>query len=171
MLQGILNLSRPKYKKYNEVLILYLRDYICKKMAVEFIYNTNYSIQDEKRYSSWVKAVINSEKFVLGEVVFAFFDDEEMKKINLRFLKRDYYTDVICFNESKDSQINGNIAISVDRVKDNALTYKSEFLNEMLRVMAHGLLHCMNYSDNNENEKMIMTNKETEKIKMFHVEP
>ena len=140
-------------------------------MAVEFIYNTNYSIQDEKRYSSWVKAVINSEKFVLGEVVFAFFDDEEMKKINLRFLKKDYYTDVICFNDSKDSQINGNIAISVDRVKDNALTYKSEFLNEMLRVMAHGLLHCMNYSDNNENEKMIMTNKETEKIKMFHVEP
>ena len=140
-------------------------------MAVEFIYNTNYSIQDEKRYSSWVKAVINSEKFVLGEVVFAFFDDEEMKKINLRFLKRDYYTDVICFNESKDSQINGNIAISVDRVKDNALTYKSEFLNEMLRVMAHGLLHCMNYSDNNENEKMIMANKETEKVKMFHVEP
>ena len=140
-------------------------------MAVEFIYNTNYSIQDEKRYSSWVKAVINSEKFVLGEVVFAFFDDEEMKKINLRFLKKDYYTDVICFNDSKDSQINGNIAISVDRVKDNALTYKSEFLNEMLRVMAHGLLHCMNYSDNNENEKMIMANKETEKIKMFHVEP
>ncbi len=140
-------------------------------MAVEFIYNTNYSIQDEKRYSSWVNAVINSEKFVLGEVVFAFFDDEEMKKINLRFLKKDYYTDVICFNDSKDSQINGNIAISVDRVKDNALTYKSEFLNEMLRVMAHGLLHCMNYSDNNENEKMIMTNKETEKIKMFHVEP
>lgn len=140
-------------------------------MAVEFIYNTNYSIQDEKRYSSWVKAVINSEKFVLGEVVFAFFDDEEMKKINLRFLKKDYYTDVICFNDSKDSQINGNIAISVDRVKDNALTYKSEFLNEMLRVMAHGLLHCMNYNDNNENEKMIMTNKETEKIKMFHVEP
>ena len=140
-------------------------------MAVEFIYNTNYSIQDEKRYSSWVNAVINSEKFVLGEVVFAFFDDEEMKKINLRFLKKDYYTDVICFNDSKDSQINGNIAISVDRVKDNALTYKSEFLNEMLRVMAHGLLHCMNYSDNNENEKMIMANKETEKIKMFHVEP
>ena len=140
-------------------------------MAVEFIYNTNYSIQYEKRYSSWVKAVINSEKFVLGEVVFAFFDDEEMKKINLRFLKKDYYTDVICFNDSKDSQINGNIAISVDRVKDNALTYKSEFLNEMLRVMAHGLLHCMNYNDNNENEKMIMTNKETEKIKMFHVEP
>tara|TARA_B100000925_G_scaffold285780_1_gene262560 strand:- start:1034 stop:1456 length:423 start_codon:yes stop_codon:yes gene_type:complete len=140
-------------------------------MAVEFIYNTNYSIQDEKRYSSWVKAVINSEKFVLGEVVFAFFDDEEMKKINLKFLKKDYYTDVICFNDSKDSQINGNIAISVDRVKDNALTYKSEFLNEMLRVMAHGLLHCMNYSDNNENEKMIMANKETEKIKMFHVEP
>ena len=92
-------------------------------MAVEFIYNTNYSIQDEKRYSSWVKAVINSEKFVLGEVVFAFFDDEEMKKINLRFLKKDYYTDVICFNDSKDSQINGNIAISVDRVKDLSLIH------------------------------------------------
>ena len=140
-------------------------------MAVEFVYNTDYNIQDEKRYSSWVKSVICSENFVLGEVVFAFFDDEEMKKINLKFLKKDYYTDVICFNDSNDSQINGNIAISVDRVKDNALKYGSEFQNEMLRVMAHGLLHCMNYRDNNKNVKIIMAKKEAEKIKMFHVEP
>ena len=139
-------------------------------MAVEFVYNTDYNIPDEKRHSSWVESVISSENFVLGDVVFAFFDDEEMKKINLKFLKKDYYTDVICFNDSNDSQINGNIAISVNRVKDNALKYGSEFHNEMLRVMAHGLLHCMNYRDNNKNGKIIMANKEAEKIKMFHAE-
>ena len=51
-------------------------------MAVEFVYNTHYNFQDEKRHSSWVESVIISEGFILGEVVFAFFDDEEMKKIN-----------------------------------------------------------------------------------------
>ena len=140
-------------------------------MPVEFIYNTDYSIQDEKRHSSWVESVIISENFVLGDVVFAFFDDEEMKKINEKFLNKDYYTDVICFNDSKDTQVNGNIAISVDRVKDNAQKYGSESHNEMLRVMAHGLLHCMNYRDNNKSGKIIMEKKESEKIKMFHVEP
>ena len=94
-----------------------------------------------------------------------------MKKINLKFLKKYFYTDVICFDDSNDSKINGNIAISVDRVKENALKYGSEFHNEMLRVMAHGLLHCMNYRDNNKNGKIIMAKKEAEKIKMFHVEP
>ena len=87
-------------------------------MAVEFVYNTHYNIQDEKRHSSWVESVIISEGFILGEVVFAFFDDEEMKKINLKFLKKDFYTDVICFDDSNNSKINGNIAISVDRVKE-----------------------------------------------------
>ena len=140
-------------------------------MAVEFVYNTHYNIQDEKRHSSWVESVIISEGFILGEVVFAFFDDEEMKKINLKFLKKDFYTDVICFDDSNDSKINGNIAISVDRVKENALKYGSEFHNEMLRVMAHGLLHCMNYRDNNKKGKIIIEKKEAEKIKMFHVEP
>ena len=78
---------------------------------------------------------------------------------------------MICFDDSNDSKINGNIAISVDRVKENALKYGSEFHNEMLRVMAHGLLHCMNYRDHNKNGKIIMAKKEAEKIKMFHVEP
>ena len=135
-------------------------------MAVEFVYNTHYNIQDEKRHSSWVESVIISEGFILGEVVFAFFDDEEMKKINLKFLNKDFYTDVICFDDSNDSKINGNIAISVDRVKENA---QSTGLNFTMRCSGyvHGLLHCMNYRDHNKNGKIIMA--KAEKIKMFHV--
>ena len=77
---------------------------------------------------------------------------------------------MLSFNDSCEKTINGNIAISVDRVKENAKTFGVAFDHEMLRVMAHGLLHFMGYNDSNEDEKSEMTKKENEKIKMFHVE-
>ena len=77
---------------------------------------------------------------------------------------------MLSFNDSCEKTINGNIAISVDRVKENAKTFGVAFDHEMLRVMVHGLLHFMGYNDSNEEEKSEMTKKENEKIKMFHVE-
>ena len=90
--------------------------------------------------------------------------------MNNKHLGHNYYTDVLSFNDSCEKRINGNIAISVDRVKDNGKTYGVAFDHEMLRVMVHGLLHFMGYNDSNEDEKSEMTKKENEKIKMFHVE-
>tara|TARA_B100001057_G_scaffold155731_1_gene155994 strand:+ start:1540 stop:1959 length:420 start_codon:yes stop_codon:yes gene_type:complete len=139
-------------------------------MALEFIYSTDYSLSNEKLHSDWIINVVLSENFHVGNVVFAFFDDQEVKKLNKKFLNKNYYTDVISFDESRDRLINGNIAISVDRVKENAINFKCTFPDEMRRVMVHGLLHFMGYNDQNEESIKIMRKKENEKIKMFHVE-
>ena len=139
-------------------------------MPIQYTYNTPFSIKNESGYSKWLAKVIESEQCVVGEIVYAFFNDKEVKDLNNRHLGRDYYTDVLSFNDSCEKTINGNIAISVDRVKENAKTFGVAFDHEMLRVMVHGLLHFMGYNDSNEDEKSEMTKKENEKIKMFHVE-
>lgn len=139
-------------------------------MPLEFIYNTNYTLTDEKLHSAWIKSAIFSENYDLGNIVFAFFNDEEVKKLNKKFLNKDYYTDVISFNETSDKIISGNIAISVDRVKENSKKFKCTFQDEMRRVMIHGLLHFMGYNDQSNEASAKMRKKENEKIKMFHVE-
>ena len=139
-------------------------------MPIQYTYNTSFSLKNESDYSKWLAKVIESEQCVVGEIVYAFFNDNNLKTLNNRHLGHNYYTDVLSFNDSCEKRINGNIAISVDRVKDNGKTYGVAFDHEMLRVMVHGLLHFMGYNDSNEDEKSEMTKKENEKIKMFHVE-
>ena len=139
-------------------------------MPIQYTYNTSFSLKNETDYSKWLTKVIESEQCVVGEIVYAFFNDNNLKTLNDRYLDHNYYTDVLSFNDSCEKRINGNIAISVDRVKENAKTFGASFDHEMLRVMVHGLLHFMGYNDSNEDEKSEMTKKENEKIKMFHVE-
>ena len=140
-------------------------------MPLDFIYNTDYVLTNEELHYSWIKSVISSENYDLGNIVFAFFNDEDVKKLNMKFLNKDYYTDVISFDETNDKIISGNIAISVDRVKENSKKFKSTPQDEMRRVMVHGVLHFMGYNDQNKKSSALIRKKENEKIKMFHVEP
>ena len=139
-------------------------------MSIQYVYNTDFKLQNEQELSSWLNRVIKSEQYVLGHLTYAFFSDEDLKTIKIKHLNREYYTDVISFDDSCDEVINGNIAISVERVKENAKDYNCDFLNEMLRVMVHGLLHFMGFNDKTKDEKVLMRNAENEKINMFHVE-
>ena len=139
-------------------------------MPIEYVYNTDFSLSDEFLFSSWLNRVVLSENFNLGLVVYAFFNDKELKDLNIKHLGHDFYTDILSFDETTGKNVQGSIAISVDRVKENAKTYNVSFENELLRVMAHGVLHFMGYNDINKEQKIEMTNKENLKIKMFHVE-
>ena len=139
-------------------------------MPVEFIYNTPFNLENEKNISEWLQKAIVSENFFTGEVVYAFFSDEEVKSLNNKHLGRNYYTDVLSFNDSNKKVLSGNIAISVDRVKENSIEFNSTFHEEMRRVMLHGLLHLMGYNDLTEKEKTEMRNKEDEILSVFHVE-
>ena len=139
-------------------------------MPIEYVYNTGFSLKNENSVTSWIKKVIVSEKRTLGELVFAFFNDEDLRQINLKHLKNDYYTDVISFDASEGERVNGNIAVSVDRVKENAKTYSSSFDKELYRVMVHGVLHCLGYKDNTKQEKALIRKTENLKLKMFHEE-
>ncbi|MDA9107060.1 rRNA maturation RNase YbeY [Flavobacteriaceae bacterium] len=139
-------------------------------MPIEYVYNTDFSLSDEFLFSSWLNRVVLSENFNLGLVVYAFFNDKELKDLNIKHLGHDFYTDILSFDETTGKNVQGSIAISVDRVKENAKTYNVSFEKELLRVMAHGVLHFMGYNDINKEQKIEMTNKENLKIKMFHME-
>jgi len=139
-------------------------------MPIEYVYNTDFALKNERSVSSWIKDVIVSEKHTLGELVFAFFNDRDLRQINIKRLKRDYYTDVISFAASDSGIVNGNIAVSIDRVRENAKTYNSSFENELYRVMVHGVLHCVGYNDKTSAEKTRIRKAENLKLKMFHVE-
>lgn len=139
-------------------------------MPIEFVYNTSFALENEEKTSEWLHKAAVLENFSLGEVVYAFFNDEEVKLLNNRHLGRDYYTDVISFNDSKEKVLSGNIAISVDRVKENSVEFNSSFQKEMLRVMLHGLLHFMGYNDSTRGQKLKMRNREDEILRAFHEE-
>ena len=100
-----------------------------------------------------------------------FFDDDEyLLGINQEYLNHDTFTDIITFDYTQGSRVSADIFISVERVEENAKTFKVSFHQELLRVMVHGTLHLMKYNDKVEEDVVEMRSKEEEKIKMFHVE-
>ena len=138
--------------------------------SIDYVYNTTFVLENEKKVTKWLNQAVEKEGFSVGEVVYAFFNDTDLKLLNNKHLNHDYFTDVISFNDSKGTVLNGNIAISIDRVKENAERYKASFNDELLRVMVHGLLHFMGYNDSSEKETQQMRDKEDDNLKTFHVE-
>ena len=136
---------------------------------IEFVYNTDFRIANKEVFSRWLISVANDEGFLINNLVFLFVDDNEILEMNKKFLKHDYYTDVITFGDLKNKKISGDIAISIERVLDNSKTYGVEFEDELKRVMVHGLLHIMGYNDKASDDKSVMSQKENKAMKMFHV--
>ena len=138
-------------------------------MSIDFVYNTDFVLSNKEQVSDWVLRVINSKGYKLGNLVYAFFNDEGLKDLNIRFLKHDYYTDVISFDETADQVVSGNIAISVDRVKENATQIGVDFKEELHRVMIHGVLHFIGFNDKTSSEKKEIREQEALALSMFRV--
>ncbi|MEJ6675716.1 MAG: rRNA maturation RNase YbeY, partial [Polaribacter sp.] len=98
--------------------------------------------------------------FEEGEVSYIFCDDEYLHKLNLEFLEHDTLTDIISFDNSLGNQINGDIFISVERVKENANSFNASFENELHRVIIHGILHYCGYKDKTKKDADLMRSKE-----------
>ena len=139
-------------------------------MNIDYVYNTDFHLKNEKKVSKWLNKAVVSEGFFIGDLVYAFFNDNDLKDLNNSYLGHDYFTDVISFNDSEGTVLSGNIAISVDRVLDNSKKFKTSFEDELLRVMVHGLLHFMGYDDSTDLETKQMRDKEDNNLKSFHVE-
>lgn len=137
---------------------------------ISFNYETDFELQDEARYEAWISEVIESEDKTEGEINYIFCDDEYLLQKNIEFLDHDTLTDIISFDYTMGSLISGDIFISVERVRENALEYGVIFDDELRRVMAHGVLHYCGYGDKTEEDSQIMRAKEEEKMKLFHVE-
>ena len=113
-----------------------------------------------ERNTKWLEKVIDRENKKLGQIVYIFSNDNYLLKNNIKFLKHDSLTDIITFDYCNNDIISGDILISIDRVIENAKIYKVTFLNELDRVMVHGLLHLLGYNDKTKKERKIMTSKE-----------
>ena len=134
---------------------------------INFNYETDFQLDDESRYSRWISAIILSESKNEGEISYIFCDDAYLHKINLEYLNHDDLTDIISFDYSLGNEINGDIFISVERVKDNAADFEVAFEDELRRVMAHGILHYAGYKDKSDDDASLMRIKEDEKIAFF----
>lgn len=137
---------------------------------ISFNYELEFQLDNESQFSNWISKVILSEGKEEGDINYIFCDDEYILEINKQYLEHDYYTDIISFDYSIGNELNGDIFISVDRVKENATDYNVTFDDELKRVIIHGILHYCGYKDKSTEEEALMRNKEDEKIKMFHVE-
>jgi rRNA maturation RNase YbeY len=113
-----------------------------------------------KLIKKWLGEVIKGENKETGVTNIVFCSDDYLLQVNKEFLKRDYLTDVISFDYSKGNTISGDILISIDRVKENAAENGVLFLEELKRVMVHGVLHLIGYNDDTKENKRIMTGRE-----------
>jgi rRNA maturation RNase YbeY len=137
---------------------------------INFNYETDFLLDNEEEFSNWITKVIASEKKREGEINYIFCDDEYLHKINVEHLGHDTLTDIISFDYTIGNEIHGDVFISVERVKENAIDYNVSFDEELKRVLVHGVLHYCGYKDKSEKDVILMRNKEDEKLAMFHVE-
>ena len=137
---------------------------------IEFFYEGDFRLSSLDDYSHWIGRVIETEGAHLGYINYIFCEDEYLLKMNQKHLNHNTFTDIITFDYSKGQVISGDIFISTERVADNASIFNKTFQEELLRVMAHGILHLLGYNDKTKDEVIVMRNKEEEKIKLFHVE-
>ena len=104
----------------------------------------------KKEFSFWLNEIIIEENNMLGDIVYIFCNDDYLLAKNIKYLNHSTLTDVITFDYSKDKLISGDILISIDRVRENSNIFGVHFLNELQRVMVHGLLHLLGYNDKTE---------------------
>lgn len=119
--------------------------------------------------STWIKIIVSRETLELGELTYIFCDDETILEVNQKFLNHDYYTDVITFDYTEENIISGDIYISLDTVKSNSELYNTTFLEELYRVIIHGVLHLCGYKDKSEEDEKLMRQKEDEALKMLYI--
>ena len=137
---------------------------------ISFNYESDFILEQEPVYASWIETIILSENKTLGEISYIFCNDEYLHNINMQYLNHDTLTDIISFDYTEGDVISGDIFVSIERVKDNAIDFKVTFEEELKRVLAHGVLHYCGYKDKTNTDATLMRTKENEKIKLFHVE-
>ncbi|MDH4058090.1 MAG: rRNA maturation RNase YbeY [Cyclobacteriaceae bacterium] len=126
-----------------------------------FAEKIRFKIKNPKKTSNWIKNSIEKEGFGLGHLNVIFCNDSYLEELNSKYLNHKTLTDIITFDYSDSAAlIHGDIFISVPRVKENSLEFKADFDTELHRVIIHGILHLMGYSDKSKPKKQQMRKKE-----------
>ena len=135
-------------------------------MVRYFFEDTPFQFKSKRFTSGWLKLVAESEIRRIGEINVIFCSDNYILDINQRYLQHDYFTDIITFDYCEGNILSGDLFISVDSVRENALFYETEFEEELNRVIVHGVLHLIGYDDHTEEEVRVMRSKENDYLQL-----
>jgi len=138
-------------------------------MAVNFfVEDIKFNLKEKIKFKNWIRGIAKQEGQKVGELNYIFCSDEYLYNINVEYLDHDTYTDIITFdNSDEEGLIEGDIFISIERVKDNAEKSNTHFDTELKRVLSHGILHLLGYKDKSEADQSIMRGKEDKAINSF----
>lgn len=134
---------------------------------IQFFFENINEITLPPNTENWLKELIISEDKKPGEINYIFCDDDHLLQVNKDFLNHDYYTDVITFDYVKGKTISADIFVSLPRILDNSSTLSNAFNSELLRVLAHGVLHLCGYKDKTDEEISEMRQKEDYYLSIF----
>lgn len=133
-----------------------------------FVEDLDFNLSQEKNYTEWVRKIVAVNTAEIGVINFIFCSNAYLLGINQEYLSHDYYTDIISFPYTElPDPLEGDIFISIEMVKENALNNSVTFQEELRRVMAHGLLHFLGFKDKTPAEISTMRDKEEEMMALF----
>lgn len=125
-----------------------------------FAENISFPDINSEQISQWIIKIIRQESAKPGDVSIIFCNDTYLLSINQKYLDHDYYTDIVCFDYCENDTVSGDLFISIERIKENAIKYNTQFLDELHRVIIHGIFHLLGFDDKTEDERMKMRSKE-----------
>ena len=139
-----------------------------KSKVYFFFLNNSFSLRNRISLKKIIETVFKKEDRRLGEISYIFCSDVDLLALNKKFLSHNYYTDILTFNLSGDGdEINAEIYISIERIKENAISMKASFKSELYRVMIHGVLHLCGYNDKSKPDRLKMRAKEDYYLSFF----
>ncbi len=121
----------------------------------------------KRKINAWIKTISKKFQKEIGEITYIFCSDEKILEINQEYLQHDYFTDIITFDYSEGDKIAGDIFISLDTVKSNSEHYQTEYMNELYRIISHGILHLCGVNDKGPGEREIMENEENNALSIL----
>ena len=137
-------------------------------MILYNVVNTEMPSINQQKVSEWVREVAASYQRHVGDINFIFVDDEEILRVNREFIGHDYYTDHIGFDYSSGTTISGDIYIGVDTVLTNSQKLSCAYIEELHRVIIHGVLHLCGIDDKGPGERAIMEAAEDKALKLWN---
>lgn len=137
-------------------------------MGISFDFQIKkFSLAGKKRITEWIMLVAYIERREVEDIAYVFCANPFLLDINRKYLKHAYNTDVITFDYSSQKTLNAEIYISVEQVRQNSIRFKVPFQKELRRVMIHGVLHCIGYSDKTKSGEKTMRRLEDYYLQLF----
>lgn len=135
-----------------------------------FSEDVDFAPQNSESIKKWIQGIVASYTKSIDELNYIFCSDDYLLKVNQDHLNHDYYTDIITFplHTPGSRSLLSDLFISIDRVKENALSQNIDFERELFRVMIHGVLHLCGFDDKKEEAKLEMTKAENHALALMN---